>query len=318
MNDVAIFSVSSLAKYEAACRAVAECAQIDEAKDYLDKSEAMRVYARQAKNRQLEMQAAEIRFRAERRIGELMEAQGEAGLLNKGGGDHRVESGPGAMPTLAEAGINKHLADRARKMAAIPEAEFNGIVDDWRGRVADENERVTINLLDAAKKHVHVGANSGNNEWYTPKDIIERARTVLDGIDLDPASSLIANKIVCATKIFTVDDDGLKQPWAGNKVWMNPPYSQPLIGQFCEHFTLKMLRGSTGVALVNNATETAWFQMLASCATAICFPSGRVRFRDPDGKPGAPLQGQAIIYAGPRNNLFMAEFRDLGFVVRTA
>lgn len=49
-----------------------------------DKAKAMQAYARQAKNRQLEIQAADIRDRAERRIGELMAAQREAGLLPQG------------------------------------------------------------------------------------------------------------------------------------------------------------------------------------------------------------------------------------------
>ncbi|WP_281352906.1 hypothetical protein [Allomesorhizobium camelthorni] len=34
--------------------------------------------------------AAEIRIRATRRLGELMAAQREAGMLSRGGGDHRV------------------------------------------------------------------------------------------------------------------------------------------------------------------------------------------------------------------------------------
>lgn len=149
--------MSDLVKYDAACRAVAEAASIDEAKEFRDKSEAMRAYARQAKNKQLEVHAAEIRIRAERRIGELMAAQRDAGLLSSGAqgtGSNQYEVRVSAQPapTLAEAGIDKNLADRARKYAAIPEDEFNGIVSDWKGRVEKENERVSVNLLAAGSK----------------------------------------------------------------------------------------------------------------------------------------------------------------------
>src|SRR5690606_23443592 len=69
--------VTSLTKYDAACRALAEAKATDEVKSVRDKAEAMRVYAHQAKNRQLEIDAAEIRIRAERRLGELIVEQKE-------------------------------------------------------------------------------------------------------------------------------------------------------------------------------------------------------------------------------------------------
>lgn len=150
--------MTQLVKYEAACRAVAEAVSIDEAKEFRDQSEAMRAYAKQARNKQLEVQAAEIRIRAERRIGELMAAQRDAGGLKQGNPDgfaatNGLETNPLVKPvTLAEAGIDKNLADRARKYAAIPEDEFNGIVDDWKGRVEQESQRVTVNLLAAGDR----------------------------------------------------------------------------------------------------------------------------------------------------------------------
>lgn len=141
----------TLVRYDAACRALAEAAAIDEVQKIRDVAEAMRAYARQAKNRQLEIDAAEIRMRSERRLGELMQAQRESVGLAKPPGSNqykdRVRTGPEAPATLAEAGIDKHLADRARKMAAVPEAKFEGLLGEWRERVHQETERVTTNLL---------------------------------------------------------------------------------------------------------------------------------------------------------------------------
>lgn len=174
--------MTDLVKYDAACRAVAEAASIDEAKGFRDKSEAMRAYAKQAKNKQLEVQAAEIRIRAERRIGELMAAQRDAGeLATAGRPSDKIGSKTNpisAAPTLAEAGIDKSLADRARKYAAIPEQEFNGIVSEWKGRVEQENERVNVNLL-AAGKRAEVEATSVVHEPHTEEDKERRKLALL-------------------------------------------------------------------------------------------------------------------------------------------
>ena len=67
---------------------------------------------------------------------------------------------------------------------------------------------------------------------------------------------------------------------------------------------------------VAQATETTWFQVLATECSAICFPRGRVRFLDPGGDPsGVPLQGQAAIYAGAEPGSFAEAFDRFGFVV---
>jgi ParB family chromosome partitioning protein len=156
----------------------------------------------------------------------------------------------------------------------------------------------------------HVSHNSGNNEWYTPFEYIESARGVMGSIDLDPASCELANKTVNATKYFTFEDDGLKQEWAGN-VWMNPPYAGELIGQFCEKLVNSDIEQA--IVLVNNATETGWFNTLISKASAVVFPKGRVKFYTPTGQTGAPLQGQAILYIGYNKEKFLAEFRKYGW-----
>jgi hypothetical protein len=54
----------------------------------------------------------------------------------------RVEDGP-THPTLAEAGIDKHLADRARKAAAVPAEEFEKVVDEARDKAMEGAEFLT-------------------------------------------------------------------------------------------------------------------------------------------------------------------------------
>lgn len=160
----------------------------------------------------------------------------------------------------------------------------------------------------------HVSYNTGNNEWYTPAEYIEAARRVMGRIDLDPASSDAANEVVRASEYYTAEDSGLLYSWGGS-VWMNPPYASELIGRFCtklaEHYEAGDI--SEAIVLVNNATETTWFNRLIISAAAICFPRGRVKFWQPGGDLGAPLQGQAVIYIGENKTKFIDEYKGFGW-----
>ena len=160
----------------------------------------------------------------------------------------------------------------------------------------------------------HVAYNAGNNEWYTPPEYIAAAVEVMGGIDLDPATSEAANTVVGAARIFTAQDDGLLHFWQG-RVWMNPPYASELVGRFADKLALHASDGDVteAIVLVNNATETAWFNTLVGVASAVVFPRGRVRFWEPGGAISAPLQGQAVIYIGPSPVKFLAAFRRFGW-----
>jgi ParB family chromosome partitioning protein len=164
--------------------------------------------------------------------------------------------------------------------------------------------------------HNHRAQGTGENEWYTPPSYLDAAREVLGWFDLDPASSSLANETVGAANFFTLDDNGLEQPWAG-RVWLNPPYSQPAIAQFADKLASEWEAGNieSAIALTHNYTDTAWFHRLAGACSAICFTRGRIGFVNPEGKKAAPTQGQAFFYFGSRVLLFSERFKSIGFVV---
>jgi hypothetical protein len=64
--------------------------------------------------------------------------------------------------------------------------------------------------------------SSATQEHFTPQGVVDRARRLLGGFDLDPASCPEANERVMASRFLTRDDDGLSVPWAG-RVFLNPP-----------------------------------------------------------------------------------------------
>ena len=175
---------------------------------------------------------------------------------------------------------------------------------------------VSINEAYKAIKagNTHVGKNSGENEWYTPEKFIEAARSVMGSIDIDPASSELANKTVKATVFFSKDDCGLNRDWIGN-VWMNPPYAQPLMNDFAAKLVEQLPNINAAIVLVNNATETKWFQSMSQESAAICFPETRIKFVDVNGNLGAPLQGQAILYFGDDTQAFSNVFSKFGLVL---
>ncbi len=267
--------------------------------------------------------ALSIRARAEIRLAEEYDAAQErvevAGHGQRGPQKDVAEANVFRPATAADLGLRRDEIHEARKLRDA-ELASPGIVETTINELVGRGEEPTKAKLREAVETVvrpHVAHNSGNNEWYTPPDFLAAARAVLGGFDLDPASSEIANRTVGAARIFTAEDDGLSQEWPVGRIWMNPPYAQPLIGDFSKRFAAEIRRGSSGIVLVNNATETQWFQTLAQVATAICFPQGRIKFLDPQGNAsGAPLQGQAVIYAGPDAEAFCATFAAFGFVVR--
>lgn len=163
-------------------------------------------------------------------------------------------------------------------------------------------------------KRPHVTNNSGCNEWYTPEKFVNLARKVLGNIDLDPASCEYANRTIKADKYFTIEDNGLTHEWHGN-IWMNPPYTSELVTKFTEKFVDEYKHGNitSGIVLVNNATETSWFTNMVSVAKAVVFPRGRIRYESSTRDSLAPLQGQAFIYFGNDENNFLSVFSEIGW-----
>ena len=144
----------ALEAYEEACRslgaALAKASAVDEVVDVRSAADLLRLRARQAQNKRLEIDAAELRIRAERKIGEMIAEQREGvGLARPGqGADGRFA--PSELPSLDDVGVDKNLAKRARLTASLPPGTFEDLLGRRREDIEAGRRRVTVNLFDAA------------------------------------------------------------------------------------------------------------------------------------------------------------------------
>lgn len=143
-----------LSLYDVACASLAELKTLDEVKEISDRAEAMRIYARRAKNRDLEIDAAEVRIRAERRVGELLIELKDAHRLNRGGrrqGGSRSSNKPG-IASLSDLGIDKKLSMRGQRLAAQNATDFEVSIMRWRSRLAGTHQNVKPTLSRATRR----------------------------------------------------------------------------------------------------------------------------------------------------------------------
>jgi hypothetical protein len=161
-----------------------------------------------------------------------------------------------------------------------------------------------------------------SNEWFTPPRVLEAVREVFGGdIDLDPASCPDANEFVQATQYYTKEQNGLKHPWHG-RIFLNPPFGKTELSKasnlsyFTHYLIDQYKKGNTkeAILLIPVNTATSWFEPLWQYA--ICFPTSRIRFLQPDGVQGSGQSfGTCLVYLGPNNDRFIEVFLQFGPVV---
>jgi phage N-6-adenine-methyltransferase len=240
---------------------------------------------------------------------------------------HRAESS--ARESLRHAKQAGELLLRVK--AELPHGEFTGwvesqcefsprtarrfmkLADQWEELQTKTDTIVTdLGITEALKvlasdENVHFSSDSP--EWYTPVEIIEATRGVMGRIDLDPCSNSTSEPNVPAELHYTIEQDGLSQPWSG-RVYLNPPYGRE-IGKWVERLKSEYEARTVteAIALLPARTDTAWFRSLREYGR--CFLHGRLRFSDYD--TGAPFPSVVFFFGSDRSR-FAKVFDELGDV----
>ena len=139
----------------------------------------------------------------------------------------------------------------------------------------------------AARRGVssHERSLDGGDQWLTPPEIV----SALGSFDLDPCAPIV-RPYSTAARHYTIEDNGLRQPWAG-RVWLNPPYAN------AGAWMRRMSEHGNGVALLFARTETrVWQDWIWPHASAFLFMRGRVTFHLSNGVPAKSPAGAPSVF----------------------
>jgi len=113
-------------------------------------------------------------------------------------------------------------------------------------------------------------AQKTSDDWYTPPWVFEGLGVTFD---LDVCAPIGGLPWVPAQRSLSILDDGLLQEWTG-RVWMNPPYSEPLpwVNKFITH--------NNGICLTPTSQGKWMLEVWASQAGWLMLPPMRFVFAD--------------------------------------
>ncbi len=151
-----------------------------------------------------------------------------------------------------------------------------------------------------------------SSEWYIPPDIIVAAIEVMGAIDLDPCSDCrtgVPN--IPAKAHYTLEDDGLSQPWGPKRrVFLHPPSARATgkwVNKLCDEYEAGNI--TEGITLVRAVVDSDWWQRLT--AYPVCFVHHRLRF---GGSAHPERFPSAVVYLGPNMQHFTEAFSQLGTI----
>jgi phage N-6-adenine-methyltransferase len=131
------------------------------------------------------------------------------------------------------------------------------------------------------------------DDWTTPPDLFAELDAEFH-FTLDPCCS---HENALTEKHYTIEEDGLKQSWAGERVFMNPPYGREVGKWVRKAFEEVYGRADSTfvVGLVPSRTDTAWWHDYIQDKAAVRFVRGRLKFGGKRMNP-APFPSAIVVW----------------------
>lgn len=177
--------------YQKAVTAIQECHAIDEAKEWTDKMSALALYYKQSKDETLEKYAKRIKYRAKKRMGELLK-QYDARPINptkQKEVDHPLFS----QKEVAESiGLSEWQQKEAVNFANVPEQKFEELIES-------DNIPTQTEIAELGKKKTKTKPNNYAKVLsvkYAIKDLIKEMNEkdpiyVLDELDIENRKEML-------------------------------------------------------------------------------------------------------------------------------
>jgi phage N-6-adenine-methyltransferase len=110
----------------------------------------------------------------------------------------------------------------------------------------------------AHPQQVAAGTNDAEkDERYTPRPLIRLLHSKWH-FTVDAASCAAAPSSQVIGRFWSAEDDGLRQKWDGERIWVNPPYSN--VPEWVEKAWVS--RAVVVMLLPGNRTEQKWWQRM--------------------------------------------------------
>ena len=131
--------------------------------------------------------------------------------------------------------------------------------------------------------------SSATDQWATPQQFFNDWAKLFP-FTLDVCAD--ASNAKCP-RYFDREADGLRQDWAPETCWMNPPYGRE-IGRWVRKAYEESQKGATVVCLLPARTDTAWWHDYVIEHAQVAFIRGRIKFGD--AKSGAPFPSAVAVF----------------------